>query len=155
MYVRFLENAEVDGLPKPSQVTSDVMTSKFVTYTLPHFWNYAIIDPGMQKSREGERGRGGEGERGRGGEGERGRGRRIDILIDLQITRCSWTWMLTHSHRKSHANPPVPLKTKTRRATPLLSYPLSPPPSLPPSLTSSLSPLVPLSSPYSSLIPLM
>ena len=78
MFARFLENAEVDGRPKASEVKTD-STSRLLTYTLPHFWNYATIDPGNKSGdggREGGREEGcrREGERERERERERGEG---------------------------------------------------------------------------------
>jgi hypothetical protein len=54
MFASFLENAEIDGTPKPSEIKTD-STSKLITYTVPHFWSYATIDPGKEEGRgEGE-----------------------------------------------------------------------------------------------------
>jgi hypothetical protein len=45
LYGKFLKYALVDDVPKPTSLTTDGSSS--VVMTLPHFWSYAVIDPGM------------------------------------------------------------------------------------------------------------
>lgn len=49
-YAKFLANALIDQFAKPttvSQLGSDIVL------TLPHFWDYAAIDPGMREEGSG------------------------------------------------------------------------------------------------------
>lgn len=47
LFSQFLENAEIDGIPKPIEIIPN--DSNSLHLIIPHFWNYAAIDPSMSR----------------------------------------------------------------------------------------------------------
>lgn len=47
LYGTFLNYSLIDQINKPLQVSAD-STGSILTFTLPHFWVNAIIDPGIK-----------------------------------------------------------------------------------------------------------
>jgi hypothetical protein len=44
LFVQISEEANVDGVPRTIEVAT---VDNFILFTLPHFWEYAVIDPSI------------------------------------------------------------------------------------------------------------